>query len=784
MAQRKNAKSSGNSSSSGSGSGSTSAGSSSPGARRETKHGGHKNGRKGGLSGTSFFTWFMVIALLGVWTSVAVVWFDLVDYEEVLGKLGIYDADGDGDFDVDDAKVLLGLKERSTSEPAVPPEEAEPHTEPEEQVPVEAEPQNIEDEAKEQIQSLLHEMVHAEHVEGEDLQQEDGPTGEPQQEDDEFLMATDVDDRFETLEPEVSHEETEHSYHVEETVSQDCNQDMEEMMSEQENPDSSEPVVEDERLHHDTDDVTYQVYEEQVYEPLENEGIEITEVTAPPEDNPVEDSQVIVEEVSIFPVEEQQEVPPETNRKTDDPEQKAKVKKKKPKLLNKFDKTIKAELDAAEKLRKRGKIEEAVNAFKELVRKYPQSPRARYGKAQCEDDLAEKRRSNEVLRGAIETYQEVASLPDVPADLLKLSLKRRSDRQQFLGHMRGSLLTLQRLVQLFPNDTSLKNDLGVGYLLIGDNDNAKKVYEEVLSVTPNDGFAKVHYGFILKAQNKIAESIPYLKEGIESGDPGTDDGRFYFHLGDAMQRVGNKEAYKWYELGHKRGHFASVWQRSLYNVNGLKAQPWWTPKETGYTELVKSLERNWKLIRDEGLAVMDKAKGLFLPEDENLREKGDWSQFTLWQQGRRNENACKGAPKTCTLLEKFPETTGCRRGQIKYSIMHPGTHVWPHTGPTNCRLRMHLGLVIPKEGCKIRCANETKNGDFCPYVPGSEIKHSHNTGGGAYSLETWEEGKVLIFDDSFEHEVWQDASSFRLIFIVDVWHPELTPQQRRSLPAI
>ncbi|PNI34531.1 ASPH isoform 19, partial [Pan troglodytes] len=133
----------------------------------------------------------------------------------------------------------------------------------------------------------------------EDLQQEDGPTGEPQQEDDEFLMVTDVDDGFETLEPEVSHEETEHSYHVEETISQDYNQDMEEMMSEQENPDSSEPVVEDERLHHDTDDVTYQVYEEQ-------------EVTAPPEDNPVEDSQVIVEEVSIFPVEEQQEVPPDT----------------------------------------------------------------------------------------------------------------------------------------------------------------------------------------------------------------------------------------------------------------------------------------------------------------------------------------------------------------------------------------------------------------------------------------------------------------------------------------
>ncbi|XP_036194240.1 aspartyl/asparaginyl beta-hydroxylase isoform X12 [Myotis myotis] len=740
MAPRKNAKGGGgNSSSSTSGSSSSGGGgsSSSPGARRDTKHGGHKNGRKGVLSGSSFFTWFMVIALLGVWTSVAVIWFELVDYEEVLGKLGVYDADGDGDFDVEDAKVLLGLKERSAFKPTVPPEEAETHARPEEQGPGRTGPQTIEDEVQEEIHSSLHQTVYTEH--GEDLHpEEDGPAREQQPEDDDFLVVRETDDRFESLETGTFQEETEDSYHVEETASQTSNQDVEEMTYEQETPDSTEPATDDyEKMYHDADEVTYQDSDQTVYEPSESEG------GMESSDNTVEESNIILEEAHVAPAEEHQEIPP--------------VKKKKPKLLNKFDKTIKAELDAAEKLRKRGKIEEAVTAFEELIRKYPQSPRARYGKAQCEDDLAEKRRSNEVLRRAIETYQEVASLPEVPADLVKLSLKRRSDRQQFLGHMRGSLATLQKLVQLFPDDTSLKNDLGVGYLLIGDNENAKKVYEKVLKVAPNDGFAKVHYGFILKAQNKIAESIPYLKEGIESGDPGTDDGRFYFHLGDAMQRVGNKEAYKWYELGHKRGHFASVWQRSLYNVNGLKAQPWWTPKETGYTELVKSLERNWKLIRDEGLAVMDKAKGLFLPEDENLREKGDWSQFTLWQQGRKNENACKGAPKTCSLLDKFPETTGCRRGQIKYSIMHPGTHVWPHTGPTNCRLRMHLGLVIPKEGCKIRCANETK---------------------------TWEEGKVLIFDDSFEHEVWQDATSFRLIFIVDVWHPELTPQQRRSLPAI
>lgn len=48
----------------------------------------------------------------------------------------------------------------------------------------------------------------------------------------------------------------------------------------------------------------------------------------------------------------------------------------------------------------------------------------------------------------------------------------------------------------------------------------------------------------------------------------------------------------------------------------------------------------------------------------------------------------------------------------------------------------------------------------------------------------WQEGKVLIFDDSFEHEVWQDADSYRLIFIVDVWHPELTAYQRQTLSPI
>ncbi|XP_074550056.1 aspartyl/asparaginyl beta-hydroxylase-like isoform X2 [Halichoeres trimaculatus] len=696
---------------------------------KRTERGGGDAGGGGG-SKYSMFTWFVVLALLGVWSSVAVVYFDIVDYDSVLarakefrmnfsevlqGKLTAYDTDGDGDFDVEDAKVLLGLKEAET-----PPVEASPV----EASPVEQTDTDVKEASEHVAEATNEEAPEPQEAElqeaaaSETLSEEIAPAAVPLPPlSDDFVP----DDPRDSAEPE---EDAAAAIDTTGALVEERSQE--------------ETIVESAR---DLTSSKFTQEAETVEEP-ENQSEPPVEAEPQSETPKTTESQAETEGTT-------------ENQAEEKPKEKAK--KKKPKLLNKFDKTIKAEIDAAEKLRKKGKLEEALRAFESLVQQYPQSPRARYGKAQTEDDLAEKLRSNEMLQKAINTYRDAAELPDVTSDLLRAALKRRAERQQFLGRMRGSLVTLQRLTQIFPEDMGLKNDLGVAHLLLGDNKGAKKVYEEVLEISPNNGFAKVHYGFILKSENKIAESIPYLREGLESGEPGTDDGRFYFHLGDALQRVGDNSAYHWYELGHKRGHFASVWQRSLYNVDGLKAQPWWTPKETGYTDLVKTLERNWKTIRDEALAVMDKNTGLFVPEEENLREKGEWGQYTLWQQGKKVGTACQGVPKTCALLERYTEATGCKRGQIKFSVMQPGTHVWPHTGPTNCRLRMHLGLVIPKRGCKIRCTDQTRE---------------------------WEEGKVLIFDDSFEHEVWQDADSYRLIFIVDVWHPELTAYQRQTLSPI
>lgn len=237
---------------------------------------------------------------------------------------------------------------------------------------------------------------------------------------------------------------------------------------------------------------------------------------------------------------------------------------------------------------------------------------------------------------------------------------------------------------------------------------AKTVLQKTLIRWPNNGFAQVHYGFVLKNLDKdLKGAVKYLRSGIESNENGTQDGRFYFHLGDALQRLGNKnEAKLIYRKGAELKLFLSEYQRSLYNVNGLKAKPFWTKKETTYEHFFEILQRNWQTIRNEGLSILN-SNGLFTDEVENLKDTGDWKQYELFIRGYKNAKNCQRAPITCKLIETFPAARNCKRGQTKFSVMHPGTHVWPHCGPTNCRLRAHLGLKVPP-GTKIRVADEER----------------------------------------------------------------------------
>ena len=119
-------------------------------------------------------------------------------------------------------------------------------------------------------------------------------------------------------------------------------------------------------------------------------------------------------------------------------------------------------------------------------------------------------------------------------------------------------------------------------------------------------------------------------------------------------------------------------------------------------------------------------------------------------QGKRHAKNCQKASYTCELLGSMPELSTA--GDVKFSLMQPGTIVRRHTGPTNKRIRLHLGLDVPPGCCEITVGGEAR---------------------------AWADGELLIFDDSFEHSVHHIGTGERLILIADVLHPQLqgTPGQ-------
>ena len=115
----------------------------------------------------------------------------------------------------------------------------------------------------------------------------------------------------------------------------------------------------------------------------------------------------------------------------------------------------------------------------------------------------------------------------------------------------------------------------------------------------------------------------------------------------------------------------------------------------------------------EALSLFDEEKLVFVGEDGRSS-----SHFVLFSKGKKDLMNCQRAPRTCALLETFPEATSCRRGTIKFSSLPIHTHIAPHVGPTNTKLQILVGLdVDPQGGIRVRMAQDIK------LVTGCGFKH-------------------------------------------------------------
>ena len=79
---------------------------------------------------------------------------------------------------------------------------------------------------------------------------------------------------------------------------------------------------------------------------------------------------------------------------------------------------------------------------------------------------------------------------------------------------------------------------------------------------------------------------------------------------------------------------------------------------------INKLESSWRIILAEARSILDEERGVFEPEEEGLTDTGDWKQYTLYQQGRKNVKACERTPRTCQIIETMPDATTCQRGQV------------------------------------------------------------------------------------------------------------------------
>lgn len=171
---------------------------------------------------------------------------------------------------------------------------------------------------------------------------------------------------------------------------------------------------------------------------------------------------------------------------------------------------------------------------------------------------------------------------------------------------------------------------------------------------------------------------------------------------------------------------------------------------------VAEIEAEWRKVRaelDRVLVLRDRLPAFheILDEVRTITTDQDWKTFWLAGIGMDCEDNRRRCPETMRLLAKIP---GMKTAF--FSILAPHKHIPAHRGAYNGLLRCHLGLIVPepRAACRIRVGDR-----MC----------------------RWSEGKSLVFDDTFNHEVWNDTEGTRVVLFVDFARPLRAPFHRLNL---
>jgi aspartyl/asparaginyl beta-hydroxylase (cupin superfamily) len=166
-------------------------------------------------------------------------------------------------------------------------------------------------------------------------------------------------------------------------------------------------------------------------------------------------------------------------------------------------------------------------------------------------------------------------------------------------------------------------------------------------------------------------------------------------------------------------------------------------------EWTQLLRENWRAIRDEAIAAaLDHypapSLAVISPDHRAIAPINKWRSFFLWGYGyfvRENLERC---PVTTRVVSQIPGLNSAF-----FSILAPGTHIPAHRGVTKGLITCHLGLIVPRDG------------DVRMRVGGRVVR--------------WSEGETLVFDDTYDHEVWNDTSGTRVVLLIQFRRPLRNP---------
>lgn len=150
-------------------------------------------------------------------------------------------------------------------------------------------------------------------------------------------------------------------------------------------------------------------------------------------------------------------------------------------------------------------------------------------------------------------------------------------------------------------------------------------------------------------------------------------------------------------------------------------------------------------------------QGLSMHKWRELNNSRRWGVYLLWQEGKPFAEHIARCPKTVAALNACPQFDVTGNGPTAlFSILDAKTHIPSHTGHVNTRLFVHLPLIVPPN-CRFRVGGQQRE---------------------------WESGKAFVFDDTIDHEAWNDSDERRAVLIFDVWSPFLSKAERELIRAL